>query len=79
MGNQIFVRMGDGERVRMPAEEVKDHIQAGTAEASEWGGVAELTKLAEAIKSYYSENEIWFDAAAFARDVALRFAIYRGD
>ncbi len=55
MGNKIFVRMGDGERIRMSAEEVKDHIQAGTAEASEWGGVAELT---------FEEQERLFDILA---------------
>lgn len=43
------------------------------------GSVAELMKLAAAIKSYYSDFGIWFDAAAFEKDVALRFAIYRGD
>jgi dimethylamine--corrinoid protein Co-methyltransferase len=39
----------------MSAEEVKDHIQAGTAEASEWGGVAELT---------FEEQERLFDILA---------------
>lgn len=43
MGNHIFVRMGDGERVRMEMSEVKDNIRAGTAEAAKWGEIPELT------------------------------------
>jgi len=41
--DQIFVRMGDGERIRMAISEVKDNIQAGTAEAAKWGEIPELT------------------------------------
>lgn len=43
------------------------------------GSVVELTKLAAAVKRYYSDNGIWFDATAFDRDVAIRFAIFRDD
>jgi len=45
----------------------------------ERGSVAELEKLAEAVKRYYSDNGMWFDAATFDKDVAIRFAIYRGE
>jgi len=47
--------------------------------AEDRGSVAELSKLAEAIKRYYSDNDMWFDVAAFDIDVALRFAIYGDD
>jgi hypothetical protein len=47
--------------------------------AAKRGSVTELKKLAAAIKRYYSDNGIWFDIAAFDRDVALRFTIYRDD
>jgi dimethylamine--corrinoid protein Co-methyltransferase len=44
MSNDIVTRMGDGERITMPAEEVRDDIQAGTAQAAKRGGIPELTK-----------------------------------
>jgi hypothetical protein len=47
--------------------------------AADKASVTELSRLAEAAKNYYSDNDQWFDAAAFDRDVALRFAIYRDD
>ena len=46
--------------------------------ATERGSVTELMKLAAAIKHYYADNGIWFDNAAFDRDVALRFTINGG-
>jgi hypothetical protein len=46
--------------------------------AGERASVAELQKLADAVKKYYSDNGMWFDAAAFDKDVAIRFAIYQG-
>ncbi|MGB5475143.1 MAG: hypothetical protein WBQ78_16920 [Gammaproteobacteria bacterium] len=47
--------------------------------ATERGSVTELMKLAAAIKHYYADNGIWFDNAAFDRDVALRFTINGGE
>jgi hypothetical protein len=46
--------------------------------AANKGSIKELLKLATAIKRYYSDNGIWFDTAAFDRDVALRLKIGRG-
>jgi dimethylamine--corrinoid protein Co-methyltransferase len=43
MSNDIVTRMGDGERVSLSAEEVREDIQAGTADAAERGGIPELT------------------------------------
>ncbi len=43
------------------------------------GNDKELMKLAAAIKRYYAENGVWFDTAAFDRDVALRLSIGRGN
>jgi len=43
MNNQIVTRMGDGERVSLSAEEVREDIQAGTADAAMRAGVPELT------------------------------------
>jgi hypothetical protein len=60
-------------RYRAITDLVPDHNTA------QRGSIAELTKLAAAVKRYYSDKGIWFDATAFDRDVAIRFAIYRGD
>lgn len=46
---------------------------------AERGSIAELEKFAEAIRSYYDNNGLWFDVSAFDRDLALRFAIYEED
>ncbi len=43
MSENIFTRMGDGERVRMPASEIKEDIQAGSADAARRGNIPELT------------------------------------
>jgi len=43
MSNDIVTRMGDGERITLSAEEVRDDIQAGTAQAAKRGGIPELT------------------------------------
>ena len=43
------------------------------------GSIEELKKLASAVKKYYLDNRIWFDQAAFDRNVELRFAIDRLD
>jgi len=45
----------------------------------EKGSIEELKKLASAVKKYYLDNRIWFDQAAFDRNVELRFAIDRLD
>jgi len=47
--------------------------------AGERASTKELMKLAEAVKRYYSDNGIWFDQAAFDRNVELRFSIDRGE
>jgi hypothetical protein len=39
---------------------------------------AELEKLAEGLRTYYSEHGAWFDEAAFSRDLELMFAIEGG-
>ena len=44
MGNDILTRMGDGERLWMPAEEIREDIQDGTEDAAAKGGVAVLTE-----------------------------------
>jgi hypothetical protein len=46
--------------------------------AAEQGSPAELEKLAEGVRAYYRARSLWFDEAAFTRDVELRFAIERG-
>jgi len=43
MRDDIFTRMGDGERLRMPAEEIKEDIAAGTADAARRAKVPQLT------------------------------------
>jgi len=43
MSNDITTRMGDGERVAFPAEEIREDIQAGTAQAAERAGIPELS------------------------------------
>ncbi len=44
----------------------------------EKGTPAEMEKLAAALRSYYAERAIYFDEAAFDRDLDLLFAIERG-
>ena len=43
MSDTILTRMGDGERVRMTAEEIKADIQDGTADAARRAKIPELT------------------------------------
>ena len=43
MQNHIFVRMGDGERVSMPSDQVKEDLLAGTQDAAQGGGIPHLT------------------------------------
>jgi dimethylamine---corrinoid protein Co-methyltransferase len=43
MGEEILSRMGDGERLWMPAEEIREDIQDGTEDAAQKGGVPPLT------------------------------------
>ena len=43
MGRRILSRMGDGERVWLEAEEIRDDIAAGTEDAAQRGGVLALT------------------------------------
>lgn len=42
------------------------------------GTPLEMEKLAAGLRRYYAERGLWFDDAAFTRDLALRFAIERG-
>lgn len=44
MSDDILTRMGDGERLFMPAEEIREDIQDGSADAAAKGGVAALTE-----------------------------------
>ena len=55
MTNDILSRMGDGERLWMPAEEIREDIQDGTEDAAEKGGVPALTE---------AEQEQLFDILA---------------
>jgi dimethylamine--corrinoid protein Co-methyltransferase len=43
MSNNHVTRMGDGERLALAAEEIREDIQTGTADAAKCGGVAQLT------------------------------------
>ncbi len=43
MHNDVLTRMGDGERLWMPAEEVKEDIQAGTEDAARRGEIPALS------------------------------------
>jgi hypothetical protein len=45
----------------------------------EKGSVEDLMKLVAVVKKYYLDNRIWFDQAAFDRDVRLRLMIDRGE
>jgi hypothetical protein len=49
-----------------------------TRDASQKGTRAELEKLAEGVRRYYSDRGQWFDSAAFSKDVELMFAIQAG-
>lgn len=42
MSDDIFTRMGDGERLRMPALEVKEDIESGTEDAARKGKIPSL-------------------------------------
>ncbi|MBT8397950.1 MAG: [dimethylamine--corrinoid protein] Co-methyltransferase, partial [Gemmatimonadetes bacterium] len=44
MSDAISTRMGDGERITMPASELRDEILAGTEDASEKGQVPQLAE-----------------------------------
>ncbi len=43
MNDQILIRMGDGERISMSAEEIKEDLLAGTQDAADRGQIPELT------------------------------------
>lgn len=43
MNDKVLIRMGDGQRVHMPAGEVREDIAAGTEDAANRGGVSPLT------------------------------------
>lgn len=43
MSGNVMCRMGDGERVRLPAEQVRDDILRGTRDAAERAKIPELT------------------------------------
>lgn len=47
--------------------------------AAQRGTPPELEKLAAGLRRRYAEQGVWFDDAAFSRDLALRFAIERGE
>jgi len=47
-------------------------------DASQKGTPAELRKLADALARYYADRALWFDEAAFGRDVDLMFAVEQG-
>jgi len=49
----------------------RDEAAAGTP--------AEIQKLADGLVEYYTARDLYFDAAAFQRDIDLRLAIERGD
>ncbi len=44
MQDTIFTRMGDGERISMPIQEVKEELLEGTQDAAKKGGIPELTR-----------------------------------
>lgn len=44
MSDRILTRMGDGERLHMEAEEVREDIARGTADAAQRAGVAEMSE-----------------------------------
>ena len=44
MRAQLLIRMGDGERVQKPAEEVWEDLRSGTADAAERGRIPELNE-----------------------------------
>jgi dimethylamine--corrinoid protein Co-methyltransferase len=44
MGDGIFTRMGDGEKIELDKEELKQHLLDGTREAAEKGKIPELTR-----------------------------------
>ena len=43
MQKRILTRMGDGERVSMPVDEVKEELLLGTQDAAQNGEIPELT------------------------------------
>ena len=71
MKNKILTRMGDGERVWLSAEEVKEDIAAGVEDAARRAKVPPLTA---------EEQEQLFDIIADpSRIVSECFARGRGD
>ncbi|MDX2093790.1 MAG: hypothetical protein SFX73_38495 [Kofleriaceae bacterium] len=58
----------------LPVDELVPERDAGAK-----GTPLELAKLAAGLRRYYTERALWFDDAAFTRDLELRFAIERGD
>lgn len=44
MKDGIWTRMGDGERILMPVQEVKEEVLQGTLDAAKNGGIPELTQ-----------------------------------
>ena len=43
MPDQVFVRMGDGERVLMPSDQVKEDLLAGTQDAAQRAEIPQLS------------------------------------
>ena len=43
MDDKILTRMGDGERLLMPAEEIREDIRTGTLDAAQRGNIPEMT------------------------------------
>ena len=44
MQNTVLTRMGDGERISMPVDEVKEELLLGTQDAAQKGEISELTQ-----------------------------------
>ncbi|MEE9528797.1 MAG: [dimethylamine--corrinoid protein] Co-methyltransferase, partial [Dehalococcoidia bacterium] len=44
MQDAIFTRMGDGERISMPVQEMKEELLEGTQDAAKKGRIPELTE-----------------------------------
>ena len=43
MQNHVYVRMGDGERVLMSSDQIKEDLQAGTQDAAQRAEIPQLT------------------------------------
>jgi len=66
--------------LRIPANDTRCCIPMKHGkDLSKKGTTKELRNLADEVKRYYSENKIWFDQAAFDRNVELRFSIDRSE